>query len=127
MTSKVQITFRRSLPSELARDVVSQKFDKLSHQLPYTARCHVVLDGPSGGAHKGAAFTARVDIQGAGMPLCTEAENRDPCAAIREAFERVEAQAQKTRVPVGRSRANAQARDASAQEQKKNRPHAELH
>jgi ribosome-associated translation inhibitor RaiA len=97
MTSKVQITFRRSLPNELARDVVSQKFDKLSHQLPYTARCHVVLDGPVGNRQKGASFTARVDIQGVGMPLCTEAENRDPCAAIREAFERAETQAQKNR------------------------------
>lgn len=106
MTSKVQITFRRSLPSEVARDVVSQKFDKLSHQLPYAARCHVVLDGPRGSHHKGAPFTARVDIQGAGMPLCTAAENRDPCAAIREAFERAEIQAQKNREAVSRSRSH---------------------
>lgn len=106
MTSRVQITFRRSLPSEVARDVVSQKFDKLSHQLPYTARCHVVVDGPRGGAHRGAAFTARVDIQGVGMPLCTAAENRDLCAAIREAFERAEIQAQKNREALSRSRAH---------------------
>ena len=97
MSTKVQITFRRSLPTELARDVVSQKFHKLSHQLPYTARCHVVLDGPSGSHHKGAPFRARVDIEGAGSPLCTEAENHDPCAAIREAFERVETQARRNR------------------------------
>jgi ribosome-associated translation inhibitor RaiA len=107
MTSKIQITFRHSFPSELARDVVSQKFDKLSHQLPYTARCHVVLDRPSGSHHKGASFTARVDIEGAGMPLSTEAENRDPCAAIREAFERVETQARRYRDNIGpRTRAN---------------------
>lgn len=95
MMSKVQITFRHSLPSEHARDVVSQKFDKLAHQLPTTARCHVVLDRPSGGHQKGAPFTARVDIHGAGMPLCTEAENLDPCVAIREAFERMETQARR--------------------------------
>jgi ribosome-associated translation inhibitor RaiA len=97
MSTKVQITFRRSLPSELARDVVTQKFHKLSHQLPYTAHCHVVLDRPSGSHQKGAPFRARVDIQGAGLPLCTQAENHDPCAAIREAFERVETQARRNR------------------------------
>lgn len=105
MTSKVQITFRRSLPSEVARDVVSQKFDKLAHQLPYAARCHVVLDGPRGSHQRGAPFTARVDISGAGMPLCTAAEHRDPCAAIREAFERAEVQVQKNREAINRSRA----------------------
>jgi ribosome-associated translation inhibitor RaiA len=104
MTHKVQITFRRSLPSEVARDVASQKFDKLSHQLPHAARCHVVLDGPRGSHPRNAPFTARVDIVGAGKPLCTEAEHRDPCAAIREAFERAEIVAQKNREALSRSR-----------------------
>jgi len=106
-TSKVQITFRRSLPSEVARDLVSQKFDKLSQQLPYTARCHVVLDRPIGSHHKGAPFTARVDIQGAGMPLCTEAENRDPCVAIRAAFERVQTLRERARASADRRVARA--------------------
>jgi ribosome-associated translation inhibitor RaiA len=101
MSSKVQITFRRSPPSELARDVASQKFDRLSNQLPYSAHCHVVLDRRSGSHHRGARFTARVDIQGAGMPLRTEAEHADPCIAIREAFERVETQALQNRDNIG--------------------------
>jgi len=112
MTSKVQITFRCSLPNERARDVVSQKFDKLAQQLPYGARCHVVLDRPSGSHHKGAPFTARVDIQGAGTSLCTEAENMDPCVAIREAFARVEARgasARERRTDTLRGRAHASA------------------
>ena len=97
MTSRVQITFRRSSPSDSAREVASQKFEKLASQLPYTARCHVVLDRPIASHSKGSPFLARVDIQGAGVEIATEARNLDPCVAIREAFERAQAQAQHAR------------------------------
>jgi ribosome-associated translation inhibitor RaiA len=97
MTSRVQITFRRSASNEAAREVAVQKFEKLASQLPYTARCHVVLDRPIASHAKGAPFLARVDIQGAGVQIATEARDLDPCVAIREAFERAHAQARHAR------------------------------
>jgi ribosome-associated translation inhibitor RaiA len=97
MTSRVQITFRRSTPNDSAREVASQKFEKLASQLPYTARCHVVLDRPIASHAKGSPFLARVEIQGAGVAIATEARNLDPCVAIREAFERAQTQAQHAR------------------------------
>jgi putative sigma-54 modulation protein len=110
MSSRVQVTFRRSRPSDLMREVVSQKFNKLASQLPHTARCHVVLDRPIASHHKGAPFTARVDIQGAGTPICTEADNLDPFVAIRAAFERAETQARRTRATHDRASKRAFAR-----------------
>jgi ribosome-associated translation inhibitor RaiA len=97
MTSRVQITFRRSTPNDSAREVAMQKFEKLATQLPVTARCHVVLDRPIASHAKGSPFLARVEIQGAGAQIATEARNLDPCVAIREAFERAQAQARHAR------------------------------
>src|ERR1700712_3161020 len=95
MTSRVQITFRRSASNESAREVAVQKFEKLATQLPTTARCHVVLDRPIASHAKGAPFLARVDIQGGGVEIATEARDLDPCVAIRDAFDRAHAQARR--------------------------------
>src|ERR1700712_3297153 len=110
MTSRVQITFRRSASNEAAREVAVQKFEKLASQLPHTARCHVVLDRPIASHAKGAPFLARVDIQGAGVQIATEARDLDPCVAIREAFDRAQAQARHAR-RAPRERAQSQARE----------------
>lgn len=104
MTSRVQVTFRRSRPSALTREVVAQRFAKLASQLPHTARCHLVLDRPIASHHKGSPFSVRLELQGAGIAIVTEATHVDPHVAIREAFERAETQTQRLRAGHSRAR-----------------------
>ena len=87
MTGRVQITFRRVLPSEAVRQVVLSKFEKLCSRLPTGARCHVVIDR-IGGASNGQPVSARLEITSGRLKICTEARSVDMCQAVRESFER---------------------------------------
>lgn len=87
MTGRVQITFRRVLPSDAVREVVLQKFEKLCSRLPTGARCHVVIDRAAG-AGSGQAVSARLEITSGRYKICTEARSLDMCQAVRESFER---------------------------------------
>jgi ribosome-associated translation inhibitor RaiA len=104
MSTRVQITFRRILPSDSAREVVAQKFSKLCTRLPPSARCHVVLDRLTARAHGDERVSARIDISGAGFHLCTVASAGDTCSAIRDAFERAFAQSERDQVAAERRR-----------------------
>jgi len=88
MSTRVQVTFRRILPSDFAREVIAEKFSKLCTRLPPSARCHVVLDRTAARAQRETLVSVRVDISGAGFHLCTEASAGDTCSAIRDAFDR---------------------------------------
>lgn len=87
MTGRVQITFRRVLPSDAVREVVLQKFEKLCSRLPTGARCHVVIDrtGSQG-------MSARLEITSGRFKICTEGRSGDTCQAVRASFERASAQ-----------------------------------
>jgi ribosome-associated translation inhibitor RaiA len=87
MTGRVQITFRRVLPSEAVREVVLQKFEKLCSRLPTGARCHVVIDRASGTSNNH-PVSARLEITSGRYKICTEGLSPDMCQAVRESFER---------------------------------------
>jgi len=101
MTGRVQITFRRILPSDAVREVVLQKFEKLCSRLPTGARCHVVID------RAGGAMSARLEITSGRLRICSEGRSGDTCQAVRESFDRANAQSERRQAGRADTRSSA--------------------
>jgi ribosomal subunit interface protein len=87
MEIPVQIVVRNASISEVAKDNIRSKADKLSSFYSPIIKCRVVVEAPHRHKQKGLLYNVRIDMTVPGGELVVKREpNEDVYVAIRDAF-----------------------------------------
>ena len=95
MEVPVQIVVRNASISDVAKENIRSKADKLSSFYSPIIKCHVVVEAPHRHKQKGLLYNVRIDLTVPGGELIVKREpNEDVYVAIRDAFDAARRQLQ---------------------------------
>ena len=98
MTTPLQVTFRKMLPSPFVRERIRERADKLHQFFDRLVGCRVVVEAPHRHHHKGKLYEVAVEVKVPGTTLTSHRnpgqrhEHEDLYIALRDSFDSIERQ-----------------------------------